>query len=247
VFAAKSFILVREQARVEQEQERETFLHAYTLCDRTITDALRALHAVNISPGELIEKFTTSLDHIQRAVDAAYNTFEAAYGKHVRTEDRIDFEVTFMTKSYLDGHITIPACANRDGRSPRSMVLRRQKPTIYDTTETAAIYRADRPTVRVVENTKAVKTYAELYPGETDRIRSSVIYPVLSESNELLGTLVVHCDKPGFFTAAKEKYWCDLMEVFAKRIALHKRKLDILCQVQPPQPLSIQLPLSKPF
>ena len=40
--------------------------------------------------------------------------------------------------------------------------------------------------------------YAQLYPGELERLQSSVIYPILSDTNELLGTLVVHCDKTGF-------------------------------------------------
>lgn len=153
--------------------------------------------------------------------------------------------MTFMTKSYGDGYITIPAAANRDGRAPRSMVLRAQNPQLYEDTVTASIYRASRPSPVIVEDTGTDAHYAELYAGQKQRIRSSIIYPVLSDSNELLGTLVVHCDRAGFFGSCKTKYWFDLFEIFAKRLALEKMKLDRLMafggarvhvQLPPPQP-----------
>jgi GAF domain-containing protein len=159
------------------------------------------------------------------------NTFEAAFGKGLTSEERIDFEVTFMTKSYRDGHITIPAYANKDGRAPRSMVLRAQHPEIYDSTVTAQIYREAGPTPHIVEDT-AIADYNELYSGQKDRIRSSIIFPVLSDKNEVLGTLVMHCDKRGFFLKREQKYWRDMLEIFAKRIALQKARMDVLVQAK---------------
>jgi len=70
--------------------------------------------------------------------------------------------------------------------------------------------------------------YHELYPGQKSRILSSVIYPVSSETNELLGTLVVHCNRIQFFLKEDSKYWSELLEIFSKRIALEKCKLDML-------------------
>jgi hypothetical protein len=33
------------------------------------------------------------------------------------------------------------------------------------------------------------------------------------------GTLVMHCDSVDFLVGGREKYWEDLLEIFAKRIA----------------------------
>ena len=138
-----------------------------------------------------------------------------------------------MAKSYVDGYITIPACANRDGRAPRSMVLRQRDNQIYDKTVTAALYRDDRPCIRIIEDTASHEAkYEELYPKETERIRSTVVFPVLSNTNVLLGTMVAHCDRTNFFRHRDEKYWTDLFEIFAKRLALVKLKLDLMVGVQ---------------
>ncbi len=134
-----------------------------------------------------------------------------------------------MTKSYIDGYITIPASANKDGRSPLSMVLRKAQPKIYENTISASIYRETRPNVKIIEDTSNQKFgYEVLYAHQLDRIKSSIISPVFSDTNELLGTLVVHCDLINFFKYDKLKYWTNLLEIFAKRLAFEKAKLDLL-------------------
>ncbi len=219
-----------EKIKRTAREEKETIAQAYILCDRVISASMKMiddnLH-LNGDYSGAIEGYP--LKNIQEIVDATYSTFESAYGVSVNIEKRIDFEVTFMTKSYVDNKITIPASKNRDGRSPQSMVLRKNKPDIYDKTVTASVYKEERPDIQIIEDTTDPSCrYAELYPKQQQRIKSSIIYPVKSDKNELLGTLVVHCDKPGFFNLSRKKYWCDLFDIFAKRIAIEKIKMDKL-------------------
>jgi GAF domain-containing protein len=166
----------------------------------------------------------TAFDHL---VQAAYDALTANFGQAERFDERIDFEATFMTKSYLDEEITIAAWANRADRKPTSMQQRASNPKVYERTVTADVYHADRPGMQIVEDTSASESgYAELYAGQKQRIKSSVVYPVLSSEYELLGTLVLHCDHPCFFAWRDEKFWRTFCEVFATRLALAKLQLD---------------------
>ncbi len=222
----------REQLRDRRERQNAALLHAHVLTDRTVVAATRRLRTWNGDAASFVCSYVTAVDAIQGLVNAAYAAFEANFSSIAGSDDRIDFELTFMTKSYQDGLITIPVAANRDGRAPRSMVLRKTNANIYDDTVTASTYRSQRPAPIIVEDTANEEAhYTELYPGQKQRIRSSIIFPVLDDSNQLLGTLVAHCDRPGFFSCQDQKFWFDLMEVFAKRIALEKLKMDRLMEV----------------
>lgn len=225
--AAGTRVVVRE----EQNRRLETLAHARRYMDRVVAQRLADVRGTPLTDDSLVGNLCVSLACIQRLVEGAYATFETAFGRGLQSEKRIDFEVTFMTKSYRDGHITIPAYANNDGRAPRSMVLRAQNLQIYDSTVTAQIYREAGPTIHIVEDT-ATADYESLYAGQKDRIKSSIIFPVLSDKNELLGTLVVHCDKRSFFLQRDQKYWRDILEIFAKRIALMKDRMDVLWQAK---------------
>jgi GAF domain-containing protein len=224
--------------RAELDEERKTREHAFTAA-YTAMDHVVARQIERVRTCSSTERFYSALvaspESLQAIVDAAYNTFEGAFGQFVPGSDRIDFEVTFMTKSYNDGGITIPACANRERRAPRSMLSRKNNPTLYDRTVTAQVYREPRPLVHIIEDT-ARDNYNAVYPNQTARIKSSVVMPVLSDCNELLGTLVVHCDRVRFFTRDDERYWSDVLEVFAKRLALIKARLDALVRLAGEQP-----------
>ena len=151
------------------------------------------------------------------------------YGSTSYDSDRIDFEVTFMTKSYFDDKITIPASANKNMRRPRSMVLRKDKPDIYKNTITASIYNSEQPSCIIVSDTNDTRSqYHELYPDQKSRIKSSIINPVLSSNNRMLGAIVVHCDKRDFFKEEERKFWIDYIEVFSKSIGAEKINLDII-------------------
>jgi GAF domain-containing protein len=81
--------------------------------------------------------------------------------------------------------------------------------------------------MRIISDTADPRSsYAEIYSDQRQRIRSSVVYPILSSEYELLGTLVLHCDRTAFFLEEDRKFWRDFCELFAKRIALEKQLLD---------------------
>lgn len=240
--------LQREEADrkvvVQKEREREALATAHAHCDRVLSSIIGRI-APHGSPAEFLELYCGSIHVIKEFVKAAYLTFSDRYGDGSDPMTRINFEVTFMTVSYIDNQITIPACANRDNRQPRSMVLRLAKPDIYKNTETAKIYGAARPEPVIVNDTRQFPNYDQLYPGELDRLRSSIIYPILSDRNELLGTLVAHCDKAGFFDVSRSKFWFELLEVFAKHIAVEKHKLDVMMRTT--GALNLSLPMPCPF
>jgi GAF domain-containing protein len=170
------------------------------------------------------------LDAVRVLVKSLYEVMSSAYsGEWV--DEKINFEVTFMTRSYLDQGITIAAWANSDGQSPRSLLARRSNPKLYDSTVTAELYRDEeigRASPRIIEDTAdPVYRYQAVYPNQKERIKSSIIWPILSDETRLLGTLVVHCDKPNFFLQKDERYWSQILSVFARRIALEKLRLDM--------------------
>ena len=228
VVATQALIAGVEAVQAEGARQRSVLNSAYELADGWMLDELK--HLSEVRAGTAAPKVLAPADPVSalsRLTQAAFAALTAHYGQAERTADRVDFEVTFMTTSYLDGGITIPAWANRDGRKPTSMQQRPENPTRYDRSVTADVYRAETPEMRLVADTADPQSnYAEIYPDQRQRIRSSVVYPILSSEYELLGTLVLHCDRAGFFQDADRKFWRDFCELFAKRIALEKQRLD---------------------
>lgn len=168
-----------------------------------------------------------SASNIQLAVESCYLFFDEAFSTTGELVNDIKFEVTFMTRSYIDGAITIPCSANKERRTPNSMLLRKDDIQIFDNTETAKIYAMKRPKMILVSNTAdKAANYAETYAKQKDRIRSTVVLPVLSHKSELLGTLVVHCDRAGFFEKKRYCFWKELLEIFSVEIGYHKLMLD---------------------
>lgn len=228
VLVGQLFIAVIEGLRHRDEAQQRALGAAYDFADRWMLGELKELTAIAcetkkpvlLAPVEPLVAFAN-------LVQAAYDVLTANFGQAERLDERIQFEVTFMTKSYADDEITIAAWANHDDRKPTSMQQRPTNPNVYDRTVTADIYRAARPEMRIVEDTSVPQSgYAELYAGQKERIKSSVVHPVLSSEYGLLGTLVLHCDKPGFFAERDQKFWRMFCEIFAKRLALAKLLLD---------------------
>lgn len=224
VAAFRGLLFLGEQVEKEMEKERSTKAHAHTLCDQALSNEIARASLEESSLGDT-ERMTTGHKTMQELVKATYQTFESAYGQVSKGKERIDFEVTFMTKSLRDNALTVAAAANKDNRMPRSLVLREQNPDIYGRTVSADIYRAPSPRIAIIGDT-STETYNELYPEQKKRIKSSIVFPVLTPDYKLLGTLVVHCDKARFFSQDKEKYFSDLLEIFGKRIALEAVRLN---------------------
>ncbi|MCF1458698.1 MAG: hypothetical protein LPH21_14450 [Shewanella sp.] len=225
---------IKDRLRSYKEQielQKTTISRAYSLCDKVLIEKSSYLEK-DIDPKDKITAQFEMVDYIQGIVDAAYQTFESTYGKSSDPHERIDFEVTFMTLSYDDKEITIPAAANKDGRQPRSMILRKNNNKIYSKTVTAKVYDLDSPSMVIISDTAdSSYEYKELYEEQKDRIKSSIIYPILSNRNNLLGTLVVHCDETNFFNKDNSKYWSDLLEVFSKKIAYEVVKINLFFEL----------------
>lgn len=169
--------------------------------------------------------------NIQFAIDCCYAFFEKAYTDNNSMVSEIRFEVTFMTLSYKDEGITVPYSCNKERRQPNSMLSRENNPDLYNETETAKIYKeynaGKKPRMKLIEDTKTEGSgYSEVYEGQKNRIQSTVIFPVFSHRNELLGTIVVHCDKANFFKRKQYRFWEELLEIFSVDIGYFKLLLD---------------------
>ncbi len=230
-----------------REVFRSALERAHALIDRLVMVECADLRDDQaVAAQHFVRAVVVSVESLQRTVQAAYEAIEAAFGTAQHLDERVDFEITFMTKSYKDGKITIPAAANRDGKAPLSMVQRRANPNLYDATITATVYASPSRGAVIIEDTENDTSYRELYPDQKKRICSTIVYPVFSDANELLGTLVAHCNRPGFFKRAQQRYWAEFLEVFAKRLALSKRRMDLLNEASVQPTLTITLP-AKPF
>lgn len=240
VFVAAGVLsLLWEEAVAAHDREvqwrRETMAYAMSTVEQhttwfaaRIADA-GAVSGASLAPADYLAVLTGGTAAIQNIISLAYQLFESRYGASHLSEERIDFEVTFMCRSYRDGEITIPASANRARRAPRSMSDRIANPKLYERTVTAQIYKASHPRTWIVADTSAAHdAYAELYEGQKERIKSCIVHPVFSPGNVLLGTLVVHCNRADFFTEGHRKFWIELLEVFSRAIALEKGVLDSL-------------------
>lgn len=209
----------------EDEYMKHAFLHIRKLgANRQESFHKSQRNYAASSPEERMMKET--MQNMQLVVDSCYAFFESAFSTTGQLVDDISFESTFMTKSYIDQKITIPCSANKENRTPISMLHRSENPDIFDNTETAKIYELERPVMILVENTEDDEEYAEIYANQKSRIKSSVILPVLSHENALLGTLVVHCNQAGFFKNEKYDFWKELLEMFSVEIGYQKLLLD---------------------
>lgn len=157
--------------------------------------------------------------NIDLAINSCYEFFESAFSKTGQLVDEINFEVTFMTISYIDNKITIPFSCNKEHRSPTSMLHREEDPDIFSNTETAKIYSiyqsGQKPIMKLIPDTVNEGKYKEIYNGQKDRIKSTIILPILSHKNELQGTLVVHCNKLNFFKNNRYSFWNEILEIFS--------------------------------
>lgn len=239
---------VIDDGRREEQARRNAVLYAYSLIDQyTVSQvefidrsllgmAIRGATKDIVNPGaweqpKQIEDGMISLAvstfGLQEMVNSLYNVFESQYGRSEQLENRIDYEVTFMTKSYVDDEITIPAYANRARRQPLSMSHRSANKEIYRKTITASVYNETAPRLRIIPDTVEPATgYTELYSGQRERIRSTAVFPVMCDKNRILGTLVVHCNAAGFFQEKDRRFWTELLEIFSKRVAVEKVRLD---------------------
>lgn len=170
------------------------------------------------------------LVNIENLIQSLYELFDAKYQDDSVPGERIYIETCFMTRSYKDNRITISAWANNDGRKPTSLSIRPSQPDIYDRTITADLYRESakkRPEPRLIEDTASDPNYVHLYPTQHQRIKSTIVYPVLSTSSQLLGALVATADRPSYFRSSDRAYWYSIMDLYERRLGLEFLRLDV--------------------
>jgi hypothetical protein len=234
LFGFSSIISSKMEDAAETERKRqEQLAYASSLISQYVANQVQFVASATVDTNQtkdiFIPQLVSSRQRIQELTTRVHQFFEAKYGQSEKIDDKIDFEVTFMTKSYIDHGITIPAFANRMGRAPKSMLDRPGNPSRYDQSLTAEVYKDGLPEMRLVSDTSDPKArYVQLYAGQTERIKSTIVYPVLSYDNRILGTLVVHCNRKNFFSPDDAKFWREIFEGFTRRLALEKTRIDVL-------------------
>ena len=236
VVLAFIFVVVRgffrrayEKLQEMETRQRKSLEIASAAMQRIVAERIRETRMPINESSNSVHNGVASMECLRDIVKNLYSHLESEFGESELLHGRIEFEVTFMTRSYVDDKITIPAFANRFGRAPVSMRFRSDNVGIYDNTVTAEMFRSDRPGMRIVEDTsQPSEEYRELYAGQLQRIKSSIVYPVLDDRNELLGTLVVHCNKRNFFRCGERIFWGELLERYAVQLAFEKSRFDLL-------------------
>lgn len=224
------------RTRMDVLEQREYVRHrqlryAWSLMDQYVSMQIETVHSEGgrdkQDAREFIESVSTSPQRLGNIIRETYRFFESQYASVDSASSSIlDFEVTFMVRSYVDGKLTIPAYANRQGRAPPSLEQRKTDGSLYEKTVAAQMFKETRPTMRIVHDTVADSAFMDLYPSQRSRIRSLLVFPVLSDMNKVLGALIVHCNKPGIFNESERDFWNELLEIFGKRLALEKSRLD---------------------
>lgn len=224
-------IEVYSEKHLEDEaRRRDVLAFAYERIDRWLAASLRAerdLPIVKSTGSVAAQKLGALVRSAELLIQGLYEVLESQYGGRGVDGARIDFEVTFMTESYKDGGITLAGWANRAHRAPRSLThLRPNNPNFYKETVTAEVYKMPRPRPVMVSDTNATPSYKEIYPDQRGNIKSTIVFPVLDDASVLVGTIVCHCDLPNFFQASEHKFWFGLIDIFSRRMALIKRRMD---------------------
>lgn len=184
--------------------------------------------------------FSWSIKGLQQAIEKCYDFFIASFGEANEFIETISFEVTFMTLSYNDGMLTIAGYSNRERKQPTSMLKRKDNIDHYKDTVAAELYNLynehKHPAMVIVSDTtqpisipgiEEKKEYKALYSGQLQNSKSSIIVPVLSRKDELLGVMVVYCDQKDFFKEEDRRFWEAMTELFAVEIGTYKLILDV--------------------
>ena len=183
-----------------------------------------------------------SLNGLRQAIYKCYDFFLDTFGSANEFIEQIRFEVTFMTESYRDKELTIACYCNRERMEPTSMMTRKTDAgkTIYKNTVAAELYSRinahEQPAMIIIADTKEAvpdtdgKEYVELYAGQRENSKSSIVVPVLSRRLELLGVLVVYCNQTNFFKEEDRDFWEAMMQLFTVEIGSYKLILEPLYQ-----------------
>lgn len=211
-----------KQRAITNARERLTKLSVQHLarCDAIVSED-------SLSFDEIRSVLICEIDRIKALVDTAWEVVNSHHNVSVDAIERINFEMTLITSSIRDSELTIAAWCNRDNLRPKSLLIREREDTrIYQLTEAAKmISKRITDTIIIEDTSEPAKNYQHLYEGQKERIRSSVLHPILSSKNEHLGVLVLHCERAGFFRDKDRWYWRELLSVFSAPIALEIERI----------------------
>jgi hypothetical protein len=194
-------------------------------------DAL--MESTDISIDSIRSVLICEAKRIDELITAAWAIINSHHNVNATATERINFELTLITPSLRDAELTIASWCNRDHRRPKSLLLRDSKDKrIYQRTAAAKVIEQGITDTVIIEDTCApTANYESLYDGQKARIRSSVLYSVLSPKSEHLGILVLHCEREKFFRNDDRRYWHELLAVFAPSIALELERIKAFNRV----------------
>lgn len=172
----------------------------------------------------LINTHKKSIDLV---VATCLEFFKDSFSEQGNLVNDISFEVSFMSKSFIDDKITIVSSDNNKHRTPPSMLNRSSDSNIYDNTETGKLYEryihnpSETLAIHIVEDCSTENEFTALYEGQIDSIKSMAVLPILSPQNELLGTLVVCVNQANFFKKQERYFWNELLEIYSVELGYH--------------------------
>lgn len=224
VYGGLKYLISADQKR--KVAQKKTLTEARVSIDEIVSKNIEILDIGERSAWKLYVRHSP-IEIIKMYIESIFISISKVYTDQTDIDDVIKFEATFMAKSPIDHGISIYAWANTDRRSPKSLLKRPGNPLCYDGTVTADLYRDQNPMMKIIEDTSNTKYgYTELYRKQLERIKSSIVYPVISGQQKLQGTVVIHCDSKNFFLESDRKFWEAFMAIFGKRISLELGRLN---------------------
>lgn len=183
--------------------------------------------------------------NIQNTLEACYSSIHDYHSNCLaddsqRIADKFDLTVNFMTESYIysykddDGNsrpaITIAAWKNFNcNKEPSGRHALSSDPQFYLNTEAAKMYYGGyKKEITIISSTE--ESRITINKDDVFKMQSMVVAPVLAQSNELIGTLVIHCNEENFFQESNKAFFDTLLKIFTESIKKDKVLLDALMQ-----------------
>lgn len=211
----------------EEKYMKDTFLRLKEFGSKRQDCFNNEINFLISNPEYLEFLIITHKKSIDLVVSTCLEFFNDSFSAQGNLVNEISFEVSFMSKSFIDDKITIVSADNSKHRTPPSMLERNSKPNIYDNTETGKLYErySSKPSatlaIHIVEDCSCENEFASLYEGEINTIKSMAVLPILSPQNELLGTLVVCANQSNFFKNQERHFWNELLEIYSVELGYH--------------------------
>lgn len=180
--------------------------------------------------------------NIQNTIGACFDSIQDYHDSlendpQKRLTDTFNLTVNFMTESYIHSYenknktvpsITIAVWRNfNSDKEPSGRGILAENPKFYANTEAAKMYYGEyKKEIKIISSTEQANI--TINKEDVYKLQSMVIAPVLSQSNKLIGTLVVHCNEENFFQEDNKAFFDTLLKIFTESIKKDKVMLDAL-------------------